>query len=716
MHPRLRVRQHVIDVAFVVVAMLLGLGLRVVPAAPQVFRGDRVLFAGNDPWIHMRNVDVAVAQFPSPLWFDPYRLAVEGQWAEAPLMDLTVAAIALLWGGGHPSPHVVDLAGAWFPAIAGALVVIPIFFIARRLIGCSTARLATLLVAVLPGQLFQRSLIGQTDHHVVEALLTACVMLFLLRALSDDGGMRVGDAVVAGCFLGAYLLAWSSGSFLVLILLIGMLLVIAFAIFWQTNPAPAARALAIAFAIAAIVSCPVALRLPSMHLVIPLLLGSAAGLLFFSDAIPRLQSRTISPLRIFGTLGLATTLLAGMIVVVFGLGGDVVSYAGRFTPSAGARTVAEIQPLLQINHRFSLLPLWLELTTSSFLALAGLFFLGRSAWRERSSSKLLFLFWSVAILAATLVQIRFAYYFALAAAVLAAAAAVQLSAPLHRGFASVAMALIVIYPNIFPAMAVAASPNYGPSPGWVETMEWMRANTPEPFADSSAYHTSFTSAAKAPRPSYDVMVWWDFGYWVTRIGRRAPVSNPTQANARVAAQFYLATDEAAARRMLVAGKTKYVIVDDSTPVLVATSGLPQASQLTAMARWAEVDPGRFYELHTVRDREGVVRPVFVYYPDYYRTMAIHLLVYGGESWTPSQSSWAIRSLPSTFNGRPAREITDLRSFADYESAEAWVRRDPVHWRLGGFETSASCVPLPRLSFVHLVKRSKDGRVSIFELR
>src|SRR5258708_5938545 len=74
-----RQSSRIVDVLIVVACVAGALLLRVMPGYHHIFQGARVVFASNDPWIHMRNVDNVAAHWPFSSWFDPYRLAPEGQ-------------------------------------------------------------------------------------------------------------------------------------------------------------------------------------------------------------------------------------------------------------------------------------------------------------------------------------------------------------------------------------------------------------------------------------------------------------------------------------------------------------------------------------------------------------------------------------------------------------------------------------------------------------
>lgn len=640
-----------LDRVTMIACAIAALALRVVPGYHRIFQGARVVFASNDPWIHMRNVDNVAAHWPFPVWFDPYRLAPGGQFAEAPLMDVVIAGIARM------TALPLDVVGAWFPAVAGALIPIPVFLLTRRLFGRGEAAIAALLIAILPGQLLQRSLLGFTDHHVVEALLTATVLLCLARAVESR---RMIESLAAGVFLGLYLLAWSSGAFLVAI-------VTAWAAVEAARGVRITRVVAPAFVIALLMAAPAAMHLTRpMALTIPALAGGLAAICAI-EFLPRKM----------GVIVVAVAAVAAILLLP-----ALRTAAFRVLPSGGSASVGEVQPLLFAGGRFSPGRLWSELTTTSILAAIGFVIVARRVWRAASPSQELLLVFSAAVIAATFAQIRFAYYLAIAAAVLSGVAVMPLLwRGLHRAVAAIAVAAIVIYPNVFPALRVAAAPNGGPDAAWLEALDWMRVHTPEPYGSADEYFAWHGSAADSPEAHYSVMVWWDYAWWVSRIARRPPATNPTQVAVKEAGRFYTSTDEAQALAFLRERHARYVIADRSMPMSVVNAGQPEASQLELMARWAERDPATYYELYSERGQ-----PVFLYYPEYYQTMAIRLFAYGGGTYTPSNTTWAIAA-----NAR--KEIVDSKMFATYEEGAAFVRANGPAWRLAGRHPLLSAVPI-----------------------
>ena len=75
------------------------------------------------------------------------------------------------------------------PAVLGALLVFPVYFIGKEMGGKSCGFVSAMIVAVLPGQIFSRTTLGFTDHHGAEILLSTLTMMFLLMAVRSGKSM-----------------------------------------------------------------------------------------------------------------------------------------------------------------------------------------------------------------------------------------------------------------------------------------------------------------------------------------------------------------------------------------------------------------------------------------------------------------------------------------------------------------------------------------------
>ena len=218
-------------------ALIFGLSLYI-RALPydSIFGGPFVRFGGNDPWYNMRLVESTLHNFPHRIYFDALTYYPHGTNVPfAPLFDYLLAVIIWLIGLGNPyatlGEHGIEVIGAWYPAVLGALTVIPVYFIGKELWNRNAGLLSAALIAILPGQFLSRSLLGFTDHHVAETLFSTIAMLFLILAIKhakkneitfysvlkkDWDALRkpMTYSILSGVFLGSYYLAWKGAPIL----------------------------------------------------------------------------------------------------------------------------------------------------------------------------------------------------------------------------------------------------------------------------------------------------------------------------------------------------------------------------------------------------------------------------------------------------------------------------------------------------------------------
>lgn len=108
---------------------------RVVPAWDYVFQPNGVAFQGYDAWFHRRVAENLTRNFPWRMEMAPYGLIPGGQTANTgPLLDYLIAGAAGLLGLGEPSEQLIHTVGALTPSVAGALITIPVYSIAQRLV------------------------------------------------------------------------------------------------------------------------------------------------------------------------------------------------------------------------------------------------------------------------------------------------------------------------------------------------------------------------------------------------------------------------------------------------------------------------------------------------------------------------------------------------------------------------------------------------------
>ena len=426
-------------IAGIILAILCGISLYIRIALPydQVFVNGSVWFRGTDAWYHMRLVDNLLQHFPHRIFFDPYTFYPHGvivSWP--PFFDWLVAGIAWLVGLGSPSQNTIDVVGAYLPPILGTLTIIPVYFIGKELFNRWMGIISAVLVATLPGEFLNRSLLGFADHHVAESLFTTVTVLFLILAVKRAKEREISFRhllnknwalitkpliyiLLAGIFLGIYLLTWIGG--LLLMFIIFAWLVIQFIIDHLRGKSTDYLCIigTLFFLIASVIFLPFlgkggldAICRVSLviAIVMPLVLSGISKLM---------SSKTIKPgYYPLALLGLAAISFAIFHAINPSLLHSMLSRFSIFTPAGAALTILEVHPLLFPYGHFSLQIAWLNFTTTFFISFISFGWLIYRNIKEESADKTLFLIWSVIMLIAVLGQRRFSYYYAINAALL----------------------------------------------------------------------------------------------------------------------------------------------------------------------------------------------------------------------------------------------------------------------------------------------------------
>jgi asparagine N-glycosylation enzyme membrane subunit Stt3 len=235
-------------------------------------------------------------------------------------------------------------------------------------------------------------------------------------------------------------------------------------------------------------------------------------------------------------------------------------------------------------------------------------------------------------------------------------------------------------------------------------MAWMRKNTPEPMGKADDYYKLYTApeAGKGfvyPESTYGVAVWNDYGYWVTRMGHRIPVTNPGTWGSHGEQYYFAAQDNATAAAQMADWGAKYVIVDGRTA--------SPNDKFYALANLAGRQESDFYEL-CWQKKEGKYVPLLVFYPEFYRSMVSRLYNFDGKQVIPQKTAvmaWLEQRMP---DGQKFKEITGFKNFRSYEEAAAFVAgQKDGNYRIAGADPLASPVPLEALGDYQLVYQSTE---------
>ena len=732
-------------VAIVAVAFL----MRTAFLLREVFTPAGVNYQDSDAWYHMRLIENLTHNFPHRASVDPY-LAADAPVVAVPLLfDLFVGTLAWLIGLGAPSPRTVEVVGALVPPALGALTTLPVFLIGERLFGRPTGLLAAGLLAIAPGQFLARSVLGFTDHHVAEALLTALTVLACVHALDapTSRGRFVG-AALAGVALSTYLMAWSGGALLVFVLSAwGAIQYVLDDLRQEAED----RVL------------PVLLPVLGIALVVLLCfqdrnlwryaiqVTAVAGALVFVVAMAagRRGLRALSAPR--GALLACAVVVVAVGVLLFvllarDLTARILADLQRFRPGRTGFTVSEVRPLLLMTGSLSFAMPLAVFGPAFFVGLPALGYLAWKAARTARSALVLLVVWSALMYVATLGQNRFGYYLNLNLALLTgwacgaalawgwAANVVRARSradarrtrdrtgglpegawPITRRIVAVlAVVVIVFAPSALIARPMARN-NLGLGDGYRVSLEWLRHNTPEPFPDPDYYYARY-QPGQTSRPRYTVMAWWDYGYEIIRVGRRVPVANPTQTGADLAGRFFTATDEAEGARILDEVGARYVVAHAEVPIL-PRAGLIQG-KFETLAAWAGKDLTRYWETFFVKDTDGSFGARVLFHPEYYRTLAVRLYVHGGAAAKPHDATYVVTYVERTLpDGTRGKEIVESQRFKTYEAAVAYLNRQGHTGRaIVGLDPKQTPVPIEPLTRLRLVHESpgESPAVRIFE--
>ena len=216
----------------------IALFLRVYFTYHNVFAAGWVNFQETDCWYNMRQLLVLALHFPHRMLLDPYGFYPGGGSVNSPpFFYLLFGFFAWVFGAGSPTQKVIETVGAYLPAILGALVTVPVYFIGKELFNRKAGLLAAALIAILPGQFLWRGMLGFPDYHVTETLFSAVTMMFLILAVNSSRQKEVSFeslrrrdwgtlrrpllySLLAGIALGVYLLTWAGGGLFIFIIFV----------------------------------------------------------------------------------------------------------------------------------------------------------------------------------------------------------------------------------------------------------------------------------------------------------------------------------------------------------------------------------------------------------------------------------------------------------------------------------------------------------------
>jgi asparagine N-glycosylation enzyme membrane subunit Stt3 len=385
--------------------------IRVVYPFSTVFGMGYVNYIETDAWNTMKYANTITAM---PLW-DGFYYSIQHSY-------LFSWIIAML---GHIMP--IEVAGALLPPVLSLGVIVTIFYIARNIFNDYVGIMAALFVAIMPSEFLSRSLLGFTDHHVLEVLTLCMVIYFTIKAI-QVGQLRSKWVILDGVSIFLYCANWNTGLYLIF----GILLVFSIGYLIQN------------------------LKKDHAHSLMPVIYAFAIGLIIY--------------LPLGGYERLLFLFPSHEAAVASQTTGEILDTA--FT-STNARTISELMPLFFPNGQFSLIVVVTNLHLFAISFIVGFIFL----WRYRTNKYIVLLAVVTFITMVMAIEYRrFLYYFTVPLAIISALAVYELSKYI-KGKPSFNMAILAIplvLASLFLAKNVASVQPYSMSPDWHSALVWLK--------------------------------------------------------------------------------------------------------------------------------------------------------------------------------------------------------------------------------------------------
>ncbi len=546
-----------------------ALGVRLLSVAAATEGGLRL--GSPDAYAHLRRATAIARSFPAVTVRDPWLNHPDGGvFIWPPAFDLLGGGTSRLAFGADATRDEVARVLAVLPPLLGALHVVPLFFLARRVLSRRRALLAACAYSVLPVAAVW-SQFGHADQHVAETLLLLLLLLALARTrVAGERRASFGRAFAAGAALAAMVLTWQGAVFAG---------VLSFA--WAAvalRPSVAVTFAVSSAGLTALGTLPYAsgLELPFTFVSFgwfqpALLLAGASAVAAIAAArsrgIARRACAGLGFLLLAATAPVAPDLARGLfggaryvVSHTAGVARDEMARGGYLSyPKDWIGLIAESRPLLRPPFLATLRNAVEESSPGIVLLPVAV-----ALWvRRRPDRRLLGLFGAVLLLM-TLSQQRNGYYVAPFAA-LALAEALARFAPRGvmrpRPAAVAAASLLVVLPGL---------PHYGrivtyagaPGTDLVETLERLGSLYPPPF--DAAGHT-----VPEPGSAAGVFCPWSAGHFVTALSGYPAAADPFGYGFRRQARLYTTPDDAEAARILREARCAWLFTTDLRAVLPA---------------------------------------------------------------------------------------------------------------------------------------------------
>jgi len=489
-----------------------------------------------------------------------------------------LATLALPFGHTRAALEVI---GALLPPVLGALQILMLYSLVRRIASARAGLAAAAVAAVLPA-VVRYTMVGVLDHDPFFELSVLVALTGIARAAAEEHtGARGIIEVIAGCTLAV--LCWG-GSVLGLIW-IGVIAA-AVALSDRDRRNAIGATLSIGAAVTALLVLPFVLRSAWLEIApftfegLSLLHETAlVGLAFFGSALT-LKPRTQNPEprsslrdRLLGSGFQTAIAVASAAALLYLLPKSIATFTSGARYAAGDSPILELvsegRPLLFLVGPFDLKPLLIRL---GLLPIIALILIPRWIARPETRMPGLFVGASAAMtLPLALLHSRFSFSAAIALSAFAGIAFDEiLQRETGRRATAWAAALLILLP------CIAA---YVPIPGW-DSQNFFRRTNP-----ILTFEMKPLASALREREAGNVLSPWFLGHWIVWMSQKPVVISPMlsvgQSEFQEGMRFFFLEDEDEAMRTLRKFQVRYLVVT------------PELNSIEPRARVSGADPDRY---------------------------------------------------------------------------------------------------------------------------
>jgi hypothetical protein len=165
------------------------------------------------------------------------------------------------------------------------------------------------------------------------------------------------------------------------------------------------------------------------------------------------------------------------------------------------------------------------------------------------------------------------------------------------------------------------------------------------------------------------------------------------------AVYFTSQNAASAEEMRQKLGSRYVVIDHETTL----------SKFWAIVTWSGQNPTDYFDSYLLPQQDNSLRQVILYYPEYYRSMAVRLFNFNGAAVVPENTVVISYEERNNAAGQVFKVITDVQQYATYEGATANMTGQQ---RIVGANPLQSPVPLEAIENYQLVHSSDNSTITV----